>query len=396
MEESRIKELSGMQLSSDYVISLYLKLDALARENFKYRITLKNLVNKTRESLDSENFTKEQLQKIEKDLHTIEDVLNDKEQIESCNGIAFFLSSSSGIWEFFRLPYVYRNRLIVGRHPLVGELMKIHEESEPVPFIVIDRVKARLFNVTFDDAEEVEGYIYPFASRTQKFRSDEGSFRQKVAGGSGAISAGFGEHKFNRTIENEYHQHLKFVSDRLFDYYKSQKFSHFIIGGNEQTVKDFMPHLHSYLKEKVLGTAVVDAGEVKSDQLIDISLNILEEKKVENHKTLIDEFNRNFPEGLAVSGIESVLNALMNGQIKTLLIEEGFSRDGYMCPDTGILTLKKDINLCPESKTPVHVSDILDLVTEETLKQNSEVIVVEKELAQDSFTGAGAILRFRF
>lgn len=396
MEESRIKELSGMQLSSDYVISLYLKLDALARENFKYRITLKNLVNKTRESLDSENFTKEQLQKIEKDLHTIEDVLNDKEQIESCNGIAFFLSGSSGIWEFFRLPYVYRNRLIVGRHPLVGELMKIHEESEPVPFIVIDRVKARLFNVTFDDAEEVEGYIYPFASRTQKFRSDEGSFRQKVAGGSGAISAGFGEHKFNRTIENEYHQHLKFVSDRLFDYYKSQKFSHFIIGGNEQTVKDFMPHLHSYLKEKVLGTAVVDAGEVKSDQLIDISLNILEEKKVENHKTLIDEFNRNFPEGLAVSGIESVLNALMNGQIKTLLIEEGFSRDGYMCPDTGILTLKKDINLCPESKTPVHVSDILDLVTEETLKQNSEVIVVEKELAQDSFTGAGAILRFRF
>lgn len=395
MEQNRIKELSEMQLADDYVISLYLKLDAAARENFKYRITLKNLVNKTRESLESENFTKDQLRKIEKDLQTIEDLLNDKEQTESCNGIAFFLSSSSGIWEFFRLPFVYRNRLIVGRHPLVGELMKINEESEPVPFIVIDRVKARLFNVTFDDAKEVEGYIYPSASRTQKFRSDEGSFRQKVAGGSGAISAGFGEHKFNRTIENDYHQHLKFVSDRLFEYYKSQKFSNFIIGGSEQTVKDFIPHLHSYLKDKVLGTAVVDAGEVKSDRLINITLNLLEEKKVENQKRVISEFSENSSDGLSVSGIEPVLNALMNGQIKTLLIEEGFSRDGYMCPDTGLITLKKDSNMCPEGKNPVYISDILDLVTEETLKQNSEVVVVEKDLAQDTFTGAGAILRFK-
>lgn len=395
LETEEIKKLSEMPVGDDYVITLYLKLDPADRENFKYKITLKNLIQKTRESLEEGRFTREQLKSIDSDLQRIEEFFNDTERISSCSGVALFCSGPNEIMEFFKLPYVFRNRLVVEKYPLVGELLKIKEETEAVPFVIIDRKKARLFNVTFDNAEEVHDYIYPGASRTQKFQSGEGTFKQRVSTGSGRVSMGYGEYNFNRTIENDYHQHLKYVSDRVFDLYKENRFENLIIGGNEQIIKDFIPHLHSYVNEKVLGTVVLDVDVIKNDELIDHTMKLLEQKKKETEDKAVSEFEEKNAHSLSLSGLEPSLRALAKGQVKTLLIEEGFAHSGYVCPDSGILTLSKDGNHCPENKTPVKVADIMDLAMEDALDQKSEVVIVRKELAKKVFNGVGVILRFR-
>lgn len=395
LEIDKIKKLSEMPIGEDYIISLYLKLDPAERENFKYKITLKNLIQKTRDSLEEDRFSRDQIKAIETDLMRIEEIFNDTDKIESCNGAAVFCSGPNDVWEFFKLPYAFRNRLVVEKHPLIGELLKIRQESEPVPFVVVDRRKARLFNIAFDNAEEVHDYIYPGASRTQKFQSGEGTFKQRVNTGSGRVSMGYGEHRFNRTIENDYQQHLKYVSDRVFDYYKENKFDQLIIGGNDQTIKDFIPHLHSYINEKVLGTVVLDIDTVKSDELINHTLHLLELKRKEIQDRAVEEFEEKNSSGLSLSGLEPSIKALTAGQIKTLLIEEGYSHEGFVCPDSGVITLHKDENRCPEHKSPVRIADIIDLVTEEALGQQSEVVIVRKELAQMAFNGVGVILRFK-
>lgn len=395
LELNEIKKLSEMSIGDDYVISLYLKLDPKERENFKYRITVKNLIQKTRDSIEEDRFSREQLKSIDNDLKRIEDFFNNTENIESCNGVAVFCSGPKDLWEFFKLPYAYRNRLVVEKHLLIGELLRIREESEPVPFVVVDRRKARLFNVTFDNAEEVHDYIYPGAARTQKFQSGEGTFKQRVTTGSGRVSMGYGEHRFNRTIENDYQQHLKYVSDRVFDYYKENKFDNLVIGGNEQTIKDFVPHLHSYLSGKILGTLVLDIDILKNDELIAHTLRLMEEKRQETQQEAVKEFEEKNPSGFSLSGLEPSMKALATGQVKTLLIEEGYAHEGFVCPDSGVLTLHKDENQCPEHKSPVRMADIVDLVTEEAFRQQSEVVIVNKELAEKSFNGVGVILRFK-
>lgn len=60
--------------SDKYLItSLYLKLGPRERENFKYRITLKNLIKEQRDSLNKRGFTKEALESIDSDFKKIAD-----------------------------------------------------------------------------------------------------------------------------------------------------------------------------------------------------------------------------------------------------------------------------------------------------------------------------------
>lgn len=395
LQLNEIRKLSEMPVGESYVISLYLKLDPEERENFKYRITLKNLIQKTKDTLDENRFTREQLKAIEQDLERIESYFNDVDKLESCNGVAVFCSGLDDIWQIFKLPYVYRNRLVVDKHPLTGELLEISEESESVPFLLVDRRKARMFDVSFDNVEEVHDYIYPGASRTQKFQAGEGTFKQRVSQGSGRVSMGYGEYKFNRTIENDYQQHLKYVSDRIFDYYKETKFNHLIIGGNEHTIKDFVHHLHSYISKKLLGTVVLDIDTVKNDVLVNHTLDLLEQRKNRIQNEAIGEFEEKNSKGMSVSGIRPVIKAIMSGQVKTLLIEEGYAHEGFICPESRILMVEENKELCPESETPVRIADIVDLVTEEAFSQQSEVIVVDRQLADKIFEGIGAILRFK-
>ena len=392
-ELNDITKLSEKSVSENYVISLYLKLDPSDRENFKFRITLKNLIQKTRESLEENRFTRDQLKSIDEDLQRIEDFFGDTGRLESCNGAAIFCSGADGLWEFFKLPYCFRNRLVVDKYPLIGELLRIKEENEPAAFVVVDRRKARLFDVSFDGADEVRDYIYPGAARTQKFQSGEGTFKQRVSTGSGRVSMGYGEYSFNRTIENDYQQHLKYISDRVFDYYKENKFDNLIIGGNEQTIKDFTHHLHSYLSEKMLGTVVLDIDVVKNDELIEHALRLVEERKKEIQDNTVKEFEEKNANGLSLSGLGPSIKALMAGQVKTLLIAEGFSYEGFVYPNSGLLTLEKKKDSVTE-EMPVRVADVVDLVTEEAFRQQSEVIIVRKELADKAFSGVGVILRF--
>ena len=84
----------------------------------------------------------------------------------------------------------------------------------------------------------------------------------------------------------------------------------------------------------------------------------------------------------------------MTGQVKTLLIAEGYSHEGYVYPDSGVLTLEKKKDVATE-EMPVRVADVVDLVTEEAFRQQSEVIIVRNELADNAFNGVGVILRFK-
>lgn len=394
--ERIIKSLFDYRANQYYITSLYIKLGPEERENFKYKIILKNLLKRIKQNLLERSFSKESLEYVDLDLKKIENFFEDTNNLRSCNGIAVFASNQNNFWEVFKLPFVFRNRLIVDKLPLFGELVKINEDTENVPFILVDKKKARFFNVGFDKVKELQGYIYPAASRTTRFQSPEGKFKQTVSAtsGGGQVSQGYGEYGFNRAIKNDYHQHLKYVSDRIFDYYKENKFNSIIIGGNEQTLSDFKQHLHSYLNERLLGEVILDIENIKSDQLIDETLMLKEKRKYYEHQSILDEFEEKISQRLSISGLKPTLEALMRGQVKTLLIIEGYSHEGFICPETGLLTLSSDEHICSENEVPVPVIDVVDHAMEEAFKQGAYIQVLRSDSTNKIINGIGAILRF--
>jgi len=378
------------------VTSLYLKLGPAERENFKYRIILKNLIKEQREALTNSGLNKESIEGVNSDFKRMLDHIEINSNITACRGLAIFSCSGAELWDVFKLPLVYRSRLVVDRSPLTRQLFRINDEFGDVAVVLVDRKKARLFRITLNRAQEILGYLSPESERSTKFQAGEGTFRQRVstsAGGEG-VAQGYGEYSFQRMIENEMHQHLKNVSDKLFNYYKEDKFQWLIIGGPEKLRVDFSNHLHTYLRKREIGAITVDVDFVKPDTLVEESLDLLETMRSEKQKRLIEEFEEKLGSRLAFNGLEPTLRALMRGQARILLVSDGFSREGYRCPDSGFLTLEEREDLCPEGVKPVRVIDIVDEAIEEALGQKAEVeIVVDQELKK-KIQGVGAILRY--
>ncbi len=378
------------------ITSLYLKLGPAERENFKYRIILKNLIKEQRDTLTKSGLNKESIESVDSDFKKILNHIEISSNITACGGVAIFSCAGAEFFDVFKLPLVYRSRLVVGRSPLTRQLFRINDEFGDIAIVLVDRKKARLFRISSNRAEEIRGYLYPESARTTKFQSQEGTFRQRVstsAGGEG-VAQGYGEYSFQRMIENELHQHFKNVSEKLFEYYKDNKFEWLIIGGAEQIRADFSNHLHTYLRERELGTITVDVESVKPDILVEESLDLLETMRSEKQKRLIEEFEEKLGSRLAFNGLEPTLRALMRGQARILLVSDGFNREGYKCPDSGFLILEEREGLCPEGVKPLRVIDIVDEAIEEALGQKAEVeIVVDQELKK-KIQGLGAILRY--
>jgi peptide chain release factor subunit 1 len=394
---NNIDKVLGFKSDKYLITSLYLKLSPRERENFKYRITLKNLIKEQRDSLNKRGFTKEALESIDSDLKKIADYIGNPAQVTGCRGLVIFSSAREGVWEVFKLPLVYRSRLVVVRSPLIRQLVTMNDEFGDIVVVTIDRKKARLFRIGLDGADEVLGYSYPEAStRNTKFQAQEGKSMQRVTRvGGGEIAHGYGEYGFQRMIENEMHQHFKHVSERLFEYHKQNKFDWLIIGGIEQVIADFSNHLHTYLKGKSLGTMAMEINLIKPDELVEKSLDLLEATERKNEKSLAKEFEQKLVLGLAVNGLEATLKALMMGQVRILLLLEGFSHSGFKCPESGVLVLESKDILCPEGKTPIPVVDVVDDVIEEALAQKVEVEMILDEGAKKKIDGIGALLRFK-
>jgi peptide chain release factor subunit 1 len=85
----------------------------------------------------------------------------------------------------------------------------------------------------------------------------------------------------------------------------------------------------------------------------------------------------------------------MMGQVRILLVSEGFRHSGYRCPDSGILVLEGRDDICPEGKTPLPVADVVDDAIEEALGQSAEVAVIHDNEAKKKIDGIAAILRFK-
>lgn len=395
--ENRIDKLLEYNNDEHLITSLYLELGPLDRENFKYKTTLKNLIKKQKVNLNKRNINESTLESVESDLNKIINHIDNTDQLTECRGVCIFSSTKSNCWEVFKLPLVYRNQLSVDRSPILGQLIKINDDYRNIVTVVIDRKKARIFKLDLNGAQEILDFFYPGASRTTKFHSPEGQFKQRVSisKGSGNVSQGYGEYRFHRTIENEIHQHYKYVSEKLFDYFNSAKFNRLVLGGIEENITDFSNHLHTYIKDKLVGEITVDLDTIKPSQIYEATLDALKISKSNKEKELSAEFEDKLGSRYAVNGVKPTLKALMRGQVRILLVSDGFSSPGFICPESGVLLMEKKQGLCPEGIEPVAVVDVVDDAMEETFRQNAEIeILFNKETAK-KIDGMGAILRFK-
>ncbi|MEJ5339707.1 MAG: peptide chain release factor 1 [Aquificaceae bacterium] len=396
-----IERLLSFRPDGYMVTNLYLRLGVEERTDRKYLRTFKDLVKAQKEYSEGWGLKDDVLKSVEEDFKKMEAFLSEPENLKGCRGIALFSSSARGLFEVIKLPYTYRNRLMLSQDPLIREIATIDEELGRIGILLIDRKHVRFFLMDLEGVEEVLDFVEPLATRAHRFHSGgsmlkgaEGTMKFSMPsriGGPDMVQHSFGEYRFNMRIKEERHRLFKIAGDALMEAWKESKFDRLIIGSDREDVREIENHLHPYLLERLVGYININPSYVEDTELKEKVYHLLIQKSREEEFRLLDELKEMEGKGLAVNGTSKVLQQLYNGNVRLLLVPESFHKPGYVCERSRLPLLEPE---CPAEEKVYAVPDVINEVIELALEERARVKTVLSEEVQKRIDGLACYMRF--
>jgi peptide subunit release factor 1 (eRF1) len=376
---AQLARLTQVRPAEHRVVSCYLKLEPRDRSRGKYLIKLKNRVRAVTDGLARLGLERAVRDAAERDLARIVDHLRNPENLPPTQGLAAFACEAVDLFEVMPLPLVHRSRLSVDRTALVRELASVEGEFGRLLAVVFDRTSARFFDVTAYEALELPG-LRADSTRGGRFRGDRDS-------------PGWGEHTYNNRIRQEKQRHFEAIARELFALDRRRPVHGIILGSAGADANAVRPFLHTYLAERVLGTAKLAPKEATVARVHQESLAVREEWERASERVLVSSVRERLGAGWAVNGIPATLRALARGQVRSLVVHADAAEPGFRCSESGRLALTE--RECRGEGEPIPVLDVVDDAIEEALRQGLDVNVVYDSEACREIAGVAGLLRFR-
>lgn len=199
------------------------------------------------------------------------------------------------------------------------------------------------------------------------------------AGGT-AMHHGHGGKKDEVDIDRE--RFFKYIDKIILDRYSNEERIPLILGALDENQGKFRKISNNkYLLENGINK---DLDSVSKEDLRKYAWEILEPVYLEKTKKLVDRFEVARSQDMGSDDIVQVAKASIENRIDTILVEYGKQVKGKLDKETGKII---------EEGLEEEFSDILNDITEQTLKFSGNVVVLPKE-RMPSDTGLAAIYRF--
>ena len=293
---------------------------------------------------------------------------------------AIFACGSRNFWREFDLPPLLPGtQLFVNRRFHLKPLAALLGAQPRLCVAVLDRQRARLFDLRLDDLKEREGLFHALPRRG---RSD----------GFGGYDAGHSE----RRVADEAMHHFKAVAARLKDEVEKGVWEKLIVGCQDNNWPEFEPYLHPYVKLRLLGHFSTEVSTVANDQIREHASRILQQRLDERRKTLAREaLSQAKGNGRGVTGLRRVLRSLELGEIQTLFLGENFSARAVECTNCGHL----DSHMIPHcvvcGRATRELEDVCDAIIPAAIRRDVELFYIKNDTEFDRVGNVAALLRFR-
>ena len=295
-------------------------------------------------------------------------------------GKAVFACSAQNLWKEYDLPphlgatHIYLQSRFQLK-PLAG-LLGAHPA---LAVAVIDRQRARFFDLRLDDLQEGPSLVH-LLSRTATSYGYKG------------YEAGHAE----RRVAEEALQHFKAISERLLVDFERGLWERLIIGCHDVNWPDFEPHLHPYVKERIIGRFSADVASVSNEEIRDHAHSVLDHWTKELGATKASEaIDLAKGNGRGVSGLRRVLQALEAGEVQSLFLGENYSAHAVECSHCGHLDAHL-LSSCAACGHPtIELSDVCDVIIPIAIERNIEMFYLKDNADLDRAGNIAALLRFR-
>jgi peptide subunit release factor 1 (eRF1) len=373
----RLEALTAVRPGRHRVVTCYLKLEPRDRTRGKYLIKIKNRMRQALQSLPRLGLPRDVHDEVARDLGRIQEFLHDPDRLPTTHGVAVFACEGIDLFENVALPSVHRSRLAVDPTPLVRELASVEDEFGRLLTVVLDRTSARFFAVSAYATEELPG-LRADATRGKKFHGGRPSF---------------GEHTYHNRIREEKQRHYEAIARELFAIDRRQPARGIVLAASGGDAAVVEPFLHTYLAERVIGTAKLNPKGATAATVHAATLAVRERWERASERSLVDDMRESEGAGWAVNGVDETLVALARGQVRELLVNADAAEPGFRCGDSG--RLARTEAECRGEGEAVAVLDIIDDAIEEALRQRLAINVIYEDQARASVRGLAALLRFR-
>jgi len=294
---------------------------------------------------------------------------------------AVFACGSHNFWREFDLPsHLPETQLFVNRQFHLKPLALLLGAQPRLWVALVDRQKARFFDLRLDELKERDGMFRTLPARQ----------------GRGDGYAGYDGGHAQRRVNDEALHHFKGVAEHLSTSLEKGVFEKLIIGCHDTTWNELEPQLHPYVKQRLLGHFPADLNRITNEQIREQANRILRESLDQRCNELAREaISQAKSNARGVTGLRRVLKSLELGEVQTLLIGDKFSHPAVECTSCGHL----DAHMVPQCPACSHdtreIEDVTEAIIPAAIQRDIELFYVKDDPEFDRAGNIAALLRFR-
>ncbi len=295
-------------------------------------------------------------------------------------GRAVFACSAHNLWKEFDLPpHLGSTAIYVQSRLQLKPLAMLLGAQPDLCVAVTDRQRARFFDLRLDELHE-RGAIVHMLSRSA------------ASYGYNGYEAGHAE----RRIAEEALQHFKAVAERLRTDLEKGLWQRLVIGCHSSNWPELEPHLHPYVKERLIGRFSADVASVTDEELHEHADSILRKWIDERGRSKAAEaISFAKANGRGVTGLRRVLRALETGEVQALFLGEDYSARAVECPHCGHLDAHVVSSCVACGRATRQLNDVCDAIIPLAIRRDVELFYLKEHSELDRAGNIAALLRFR-
>ena len=377
VDEETLRRLAGYESGGPPVLSVYVNLDPSRFALPDARSTeIRSLVDDAHRRIEAGDHLDHEQRAAGLDaVRRVRDWLEGPSfDASGAHGLAVF-SAGDDLFEALRLPRPVESEVMIGTRPFVEPLVDM-ASSGGWCVLLTSRQSARIFRGSVDHLDEVAS----IGERPPRGQHDQGGWSQA---------------RYERAVGEGVDDHLKHSAEVVHRRFKRAPFQHLLVGATSELAPRMEDRLHPSLRALVAGRIDLDVENARPDDVLAAARPLMEAEDRRAEQQALERLRERMADGRGASGLEDVLEALAEQRVETLLLADGFSATGGVCPRCGWLGPER-LDTCPaDGNAMERREDIGEVAIGRALAQSATVRIARhfgEELR--GLGGIAAVLRF--